>query len=281
MVKRAIISADDFGMSQEVNEAIEEAHCRGLLSTTSLMVSGEAVDDAIRRAKRLPDLKVGLHLVVIEGPATLSHSHLPLITNQEDWFSSDQLRLGIDYFFPPEGRRELHKEIAAQFSAFSKTGLVLDHANAHKHMHLHPTVGRMMIDVGKNYGLDAVRIPYEPAGPLKATGDYHDTMGAALLRYWTNILRMQAKKAHLKTNQYSFGIAWSGHMTEQRLIELAPHIPDGLSDIYFHPATHKNALMQKLMPDYEHAQELRTLLSPAFKESLQKADVQLSTWRRS
>lgn len=55
-MKRAIISADDFGMSVEVNEAIEQAHINGVLSTASLMVSGPAAQDAVERAKRLPSL---------------------------------------------------------------------------------------------------------------------------------------------------------------------------------------------------------------------------------
>ncbi|MGI4976747.1 MAG: ChbG/HpnK family deacetylase, partial [Janthinobacterium lividum] len=70
-MKHVILSADDFGLSPEVNEAVERAHRDGLLSTASLMVAGDAAADAVRRARRLPGLHVGLHLVVIEGPAVL------------------------------------------------------------------------------------------------------------------------------------------------------------------------------------------------------------------
>ncbi|GAA09337.1 hopanoid biosynthesis-associated protein HpnK [Acetobacter senegalensis] len=278
-MKRAIISADDFGLSVEVNEAIEIAHREGVLSTASLMVAGPAAEDAIERAKRLPNLGVGLHLVVIEGASVLPHTRLPLVTQPDGWFSSSQLGLGIDYFFRPEGRKELAAEITAQFEAFRRTGLVLDHANAHKHMHLHPTVGRLLIDIGKQYGLRAVRTPLEPPEPLYAAGTYTDTLGDAALRRWTNLLRHQILSAGLVTNDWCFGLAWSGHMTADRVAALAAHLPEGVSEIYFHPATHKNALLQKLMPTYEHKAEFEALCSSGFRAGLEHSHAVLSGWR--
>ncbi|KXV58425.1 PTS cellobiose transporter [Acetobacter tropicalis] len=278
-MKRTIISADDFGLSVEVNEAIEIAHREGVLSTASLMVAGPAAEDAVERAKRLPNLGVGLHLVVIEGASVLPHTRLPLVTQPDGWFSSSQLGLGIDYFFRPEGRKELAAEITAQFEAFRRTGLVLDHANAHKHMHLHPTVGRLLIDIGKQYGLRAVRTPLEPPEPLYAAGTYTDTLGDAALRRWTNLLRHQILSAGLVTNDWCFGLAWSGHMTADRVAALAAHLPEGVSEIYFHPATHKNALLQKLMPTYEHKAEFEALCSSGFRAGLEHSHAVLSGWR--
>ncbi|MBV1837587.1 hopanoid biosynthesis-associated protein HpnK [Acetobacter estunensis] len=277
-MRRAIISSDDFGLSVEVNEAIEIAHRKGVLSTASLMMAGPAVEDAIERAKRLPTLKVGLHLVVIEGPCVLPPARIPLLVSPEGQFPSDQLTLGINYFFRPDVRRQLAAEIEAQFAAFTRTGLTLDHANAHKHMHLHPTVGRMMINIGKCYGLRAVRVPLEPPEPLMAAGTYVDTLGDAALRRWTGLLRHQARSAGLVTNDWCFGIAWTGHMTADRVAALAAHLPDGVSEIYFHPATKKNALLQKLMPTYDHEGELAALCSPGFRAGLEDLHTQLIGW---
>ena len=279
-MKRAIISADDFGMSVEVNEAIEIAHRQGLLSTASLMVAGAAAQDAVERAKRLPTLNVGLHLVTIEGPATLSHAELPLITGPDGWLSSSQLGLGVEYFFFHQGRRELAREITAQFDAFARTGLRLDHANAHKHMHLHPTVGGLMIDIGKRYGLNAVRIPIEPPGPLSASpGTKPDTLGDAVLRRWTRLLRHQARAAGMMTNDWCFGLSCSGHMTPERMAALATHLPEGVSEIYFHPATHKNTLLQLHMPTHVHEKELEALCSDGSRQALARTHTQLCGWQ--
>ncbi|GAA4487198.1 hopanoid biosynthesis-associated protein HpnK [Gluconacetobacter asukensis] len=277
-MKHVIISADDFGLSEEANEAIEIAHRDGLLSTASLMVAGPAAEDAIARARRLPGLNVGLHLVVIEGPAVLPPSEIPLLVNAEGQFPSDQLDLGIRYFFRPDVRLQLAAEIEAQFAAFARTGLRLDHANAHKHMHLHPTVGKYLIESGLRHGLQAVRVPLEPPEPLIAAGTYNDSMGSAALRRWTNVLRHQARKAGLRTNDWCFGIAWSGHMTADRVAALAAHLPEGLSEIYFHPATAKNALLERLMPTYDHQGELAALCSPGFRAGLAHCHAIPTSW---
>ena len=274
-MKRAILSADDFGLSPEVNEAVEQAHRDGLLSTASLMVAGDAAADAVRRARALPGLRVGLHLVVIEGPAVLPPPEIPALVDAAGRFPSDQLRLGVNYFFRPETRRQLGLEIEAQFAAFAATGLPLDHANAHKHMHLHPTVGRLMIGSGLRHGLRAIRVPSEPAAVLAACGTRATPGDRALVR-WSGLLRRQALRAGLRVNDHAFGLAWSGRMTADRLIRLAAHLPDGLSEIYLHPATRPSPTLRALMPGYEPEAELAALLDPAVRAAL--ADVELTTY---
>jgi YdjC-like protein len=62
-------------------------------------------------------------------------------------------------------------------------------------------------------------------------------------------------------NDHCFGLAWSGHMTEARMRRLMAVLPDGASEIYFHPAARRDAVLRRLMPDYEHDAELAALLS--------------------
>ncbi|WP_158931876.1 hopanoid biosynthesis-associated protein HpnK [Acidisphaera sp. S103] len=258
-MKTVTFSADDFGLSESVNEGIERAHRDGVLQAASLMVAGLAAADAVRRARANPSLRVGLHLVVIEGPAALPHARIPDLVDEAGQFPSDQLKLGVNYFFRPRVRRQLWAEIQAQFAAFTATGLVLDHANAHKHMHLHPTVGAMMLRAGAAYGLRRIRVPAEPPAIMARCG-VASTFGDKVLHRWTRILRRQARAAGVATNDHCFGLAWSGHMTADRIHRLLPHLPDGDSEIYFHPAACRDPLLDRLMPGYEHEAELATLL---------------------
>jgi hopanoid biosynthesis associated protein HpnK len=265
--RRVILTADDFGLSEAVNEGVERAHRDGVLTHASLMVAGPAAGDAVRRARRMPGLRVGLHLVVIEGPAVLSPANIPDLVNARGWFPSDQLRLGLRYFFLAHVRRQLAAEIEAQFSTYAATGLKLDHADAHKHMHLHPTVARLMLQTGRRFGLQRIRVPAEPPGVLAAC-QMRSGIGARLLYAWSNVLRLQAHWAGIKTPDAVFGIARSGHMTEDHLLRLLSHLPDGTSEIYFHPASGGDCLLSELMPNYKHTAELAALLSPQVRRAL-------------
>lgn len=259
-MKRVTFSADDFGLTVSVNEAVERAHRDGILNAASLMVAGPAAADAIRRARAMPSLRVGLHLVTIEGDAMLPPAAIPDLVDAAGRFPSDQLRLGIDYFFRPSIRRQLAAEIRAQFAAFAATGLLLDHANSHKHMHLHPTVGAAMLSIGAEFGLRRVRVPNEPPAIMARLGT-RIGFGARTLHEWTRLFRRQARAGGMATDDHCFGLAWSGHMTVDRVARLVAHLPDGASEIYFHPATERDAVLQRLMPDYEHEAELATLLN--------------------
>jgi hopanoid biosynthesis associated protein HpnK len=272
MSRRVLFTADDFGLSEAVNEGIERAYREGVLRAASLMVGGAAAADAVARARRNPGLRVGLHLVLVEGPGALPPAKVPLLVDGRGQFPSGQVRLGFRYFFHPGVRRQLAAEIRAQFAAFAATGLALAHADAHKHMHLHPTVAGLMIGIGREFGLRRVRVPMEPAGVLAACG-VADSARARALRWWSAVLRRQVRRAGMVAPDAVFGLAWTGHLTEQRLLRLIPHLPAGSSEIYFHPAARRDALIAALMPAYEHTAELAALVSPRVREALAQGAV--------
>ncbi len=265
--KRLIITADDFGLSEAVNEGIERAHRRGVLTSASLMVAAPAADDAVRRAKAMPGLRVGLHLVAIEGPAVLRPDRIPDLVDAEGRFPSAQFALGLKYAFHPGARRQLAAEIRAQFAAYAATGLTLEHADAHKHMHLHPAVGAMMLRIGREYGLRAIRVPVEPPVVMARSGA-PATIGARALHAWSAQLRNHARQAGMATAGAVFGIAWSGRMTLDRLRRLIPNLPAGVSELYFHPAARRDAVIDALMPDYQHEAELAALTDPELRAML-------------
>ena len=57
-----IVNADDFGASPGVNHGIYDAHCRGIVTSTSLMVDGPACEEAALLARLAPRLGLGLHV---------------------------------------------------------------------------------------------------------------------------------------------------------------------------------------------------------------------------
>src|SRR3954452_19353487 len=165
--RRLIVCAADFGRDVAVNEAVERACRDGILTCASLMVAAPAASDAIARARRLPELRVGVPLVLIDAEPVLSPTELGALVRRDGDFDRNQLRAALRFFFAPRSRARLAAEIRAQFEAFRATGLALDHVNAHKHMHLHPTVARLILEIGREYGMHAVRLPAEPVAVLR------------------------------------------------------------------------------------------------------------------
>jgi hopanoid biosynthesis associated protein HpnK len=238
------------------------------------MVGAPAAADAVSRARRLPDLRVGLHLVLVDGLPTLPCAEIPGLVRRDGRFDPNMGRAGIRFFALPEVRRQVAMEVRAQFEAFRATGLLLDHVNAHKHMHIHPTVTRMIIEIGRDFGMTAVRVPFEPVEPLRAAfPDEHHS--ASLYRPWIDWLRRRLQSAGLFVNDSLFGLSWTGSMVEGRLLRLVPQLPQGVSEIYFHPATVRSASLSATMPGYRHEDELAALLSPAAKSLIADLGIRL------
>lgn len=245
-----------------------------MLTSASLMVGSPAAADAVARARRLPNLAVGLHLALVDAEPVLPAAWIPDLVGPDGRFSTRQALAGFNYFFRPKARRQLESEIRAQFDAFARTGLALDHVNAHKHMHLHPTIAEILVRVGRDYAMPAVRVPAEPADVLRraepagAPGPWARLGDALVVKPWVAQLRRRLQRAGIAANDHVFGIAWSGAMTEERLLALLDYLPDGVSEIYLHPASSRTPRLKALMPSYAHVEEMNALLSPAVKSRI-------------
>jgi hopanoid biosynthesis associated protein HpnK len=269
-----IVCADDFGLDLAVNEAVEEAHRRGILSTASLMAGAAAAADAAARARRLPGLNVGLHIVLVDGRPAAPAGEVRGLLGADGEFSRDMVRSGIGFFFDPRRRRALAREIRAQFEAFRATGLRLDHVNAHKHMHLHPTVARLIIEIGRDYGMTAIRVPAEPVMPLRRAFP-EERVRTPLYSPWVAALRRRVRRAGLWASDQVFGLAWTGGMVEERLLRLLPCLPPGVSEIYLHPASARSPRLAAAMPGYRQPEELAALLSPRVRASIAELGIAL------
>ena len=268
-MKLLIVTADDFGLHPAVNDAVELAARQGVLTAASLMVGAPAAADAVRRARGLPGLAVGLHLVLADGWSVLPAESIPALVDARGRFGNSMVRDGVRFFALPAVRRQLESEIRAQFQAFADTGLPLDHVNAHKHFHLHPTLLEMLLRIGGEFGISAVRLPREPAwAARRAGGALAGSTVAGLLSPWLAIMRRRLRAAGIAHNDHVFGMADSGAMDEARLLEILGRLPEGVTEIYLHPAVESGAAIAASMSGYRHAQELAALLSPRVRAAV-------------
>ena len=247
-MNRLIVTADDFGAAVAVNEAVEQAHRHGILTAASLMVTGDAADDAVARARTMPELGVGLHLVLVDGRPALPPEQVSALVDASGRFRTDMVRAGVTFFASPAARRQLLAEVEAQFAAFAATGLALDHVNAHKHFHVHPTIAAAVLKVGRRYGMRAVRAPIERGGGW-------------LVGMWASLVRRRMRRAGMLVPDQVIGLAWSGAFDAARMRAAVASLPAGLTEIYTHPAT--DDAYPGHAPGYRYRDELSALTDPA------------------
>jgi hopanoid biosynthesis associated protein HpnK len=283
-VKKLIVTADDFGAAVPINEAVEHAHRSGVLSAASLMVGASAVTDAVERARRLPSLGVGLHLTLVNGCPVLPPRQIPDLIGHDGRFSCDPVRFGIALFFSRKIQRQAEAEIQAQFERFRATGLPLDHVNGHRHFHMHPMITRAIARIAPGFDSPPVRVPLEPfRDSWRAAADRPlQRLGSSLFYgAQTRGMRRRLEAAGLPLNDRLFGLNDSGAMVEQRLLQFLGHLPDGVTELYCHPATRRWEGPYNLPSHYRPEAELAALVSAEVSAKLESIRIRPVSFRKA
>ena len=264
--RRLIVNADDFGRSRSINEAVIRAHFEGILTTASLMVNGEAFDEAVALARAHPRLGVGLHLTLVMGRATLPPTEISGLVNTRGEFSNDPVASGFCYFANPALRPQLEREIAAQFTKFKTTGLTLDHVNGHLNLHLHPTIFSLLRDHAPAWGIRHMRVTHDPfwLNARLARGQWlYRLSHAFIFALLSACARPALRRLGVRHTARVFGLLQNARVDEVFLTRLLAQLPAGDSELYSHPS----------LDDFRH--EFTALISPRVKALVAEHTIQL------
>jgi hopanoid biosynthesis associated protein HpnK len=263
---RLIVNADDFGRSHSINEAVVRAHREGILTSASLMVNEPGLDEAVALARENPKLGVGLHLTLLVGHSALPPEKIPGLVNDRGEFSNNPVGVGFRYFFNRSLREQLRAEIHAQFSKFHATGLPLDHVNGHLHLHLHPTVFRILMEDAEKLGIRQMRLTRDCfwRSAHMARGRWFYRASHALIYEWlSQRAREPLRQRGIRHAQITFGLLQDSHVDEEYVLKLLPALPAGDSELYSHPS----------LDEFKH--EFDALVSPRVKELVKKLGIEL------
>jgi hopanoid biosynthesis associated protein HpnK len=259
--RRWILNADDFGRSTEINDAVRRAHLDGVLTSASLMIAEPGAAEAVRIAKQLPQLGVGLHLTLADGFAL---TRGPLV-DADGRFEGNAVRAGMRYFFDRSLRAALETELAAQLGAFHKTGLPLDHVNGHLNLHLHPVVFDILVENAARWGIHAMRLTRDPfrlnarlAGGAWLSRGAH----AFIFRLLCARARPRLEARGIRFTPRVYGLLQYGRMDTAYWLKLIGQETSPLVEVYAHPST----------TTFRH--ELDALLSAEVREAMTRGGIE-------
>src|SRR5215472_9001369 len=266
-LKRLVVTADDFGLSVEVNKAVRRAHHDGILTCASLMMGAPAVREAVAIAAA-DGLPVGLHLTLADGRPVLPPERVPDLVDADGAFRTNLGSLAVRLVLSSRALRQAQAECEAQMASFLATELELDHVNTHHHFHLHPSILTIVIGLARRSRAPAVRVPFERRVP-----PYRYALLGATMAPWALRARRRLRRAGIVTNDALFGLYDSGSMTEAAWLRIAPRIRDGLTEIYCHPVLGETASPGELPSPEALTDELDALLSSTVRAALDDAGI--------
>lgn len=279
--RRLVVNGDDFGLAREVNRGIVRAHRDGILTTTSLMVMSPFAGEAVQLARENPRLGVGLHLVLVQGVPASPDARATGLATASGGFRESAIPAALRYFFDPKLHRAVLREVRAQLERYRDTGLPLDHVDGHLNVHLHPMLQATLARLAPEFGIRAVRLTREPIAPNLRYDRRHrmrKTFEGVVLRFLSRIAERRLAPLGVAFSDRTLGLHQSGGCDETYLTHALSELPEGVSELYCHPAESQTPEMRRLMPGYRPADELAALTSPRIRALVAERGIELIRW---
>lgn len=262
--KQLVVNADDFGLTDDVNRGIIDAHRQGILTATTLMANGSAFEDAARLARETPTLDVGCHLVLVGGNSLVSGKRYPETPLQ---------------LLSALMRREIrpYEELAAQVRRIIDSGVRPTHLDTHKHTHLAPPVLDAVARLGEEFDIRWVRQPFDfPQKALRTVVPPLKRMTSATLGLMRRHFRRVLERHGCRATDHFSGFQITGRFRTAELVELLALLPDGCTELMCHPGYFGKSLLEahtRLKESRE--QELAALTAPETRAALAQNRIEL------
>ncbi len=170
----------------------------------------------------------------------LPHEQIPGLVNARQDFTDSPVSDGMRYFFNRGLRQQLRAERSGRSSLRSrKSGLTLDHVNGHLHMHLHPTVFRILMEEAEGFGIKQFRLTRDPfrLNARIASGQWlYRALHAMIYQILSARARPVLERKGIRHTGKVFGLLQNARVDEQYITTLLPLLPEGDSELYSHPS---------------------------------------------
>jgi chitin disaccharide deacetylase len=267
-----IVNADDFGLTDGVSRAVVHAHRAGVVTSTSILAVARSFDFAARQVRDAPALGLGAHLALVgEDPPLLSPREVPTLVDRTGAFPLSWRtvvrRLALRRVDPADVRREF----SAQLDRIAGIGVPITHVDTHQHLHLWPSVGRIVVELAAERGIPAVRRPRSARRIGVGTG----------VRVLSRLLSRRIAVAGLQTTDDYAGLDEAGGVdtaTFGRTLDALARRGGRSAEFNLHPGEADDPVVARFGWNYRWADELDALLSPITRERIDRAGYRLGTF---
>jgi hopanoid biosynthesis associated protein HpnK len=278
---RLIVNADDFGLSTEVNEGILEAFEQGILTSTSLIPTGEAFRHAVEIARKTPSLDVGIHLTLTGEKSVLEKNEIPTLVDEKGNFRRSVYPFFSDYIRNRISMEDVRNEYSAQFDKVIDHGISISHIDSHQHLHVLPKILEITIQLANRHGIRAIRFPKERIRiqHLATGSNYPRLIQQIVLNIFCAYSRERMK--HYATDHFH-GFYYGGDLDKNNLKRiLVEQLDNGIVEIMCHPG---RIIDGKTMEKYSHwnyqwDNELEGLVDPDVINIVRESNITLSSFK--
>lgn len=279
-VKQLIINADDFGLHETVNLGIIQGHRTGFITSTTIMANGNAFEHAVELGSQNKDLGIGVHLTLVSEKPVCAPEQVKSLVDMDGYLPSQYPQFLLSYLKGQVALTDIARELRAQVQKVVATGISVTHLDSHQHMHIVPGIIEITMEIAKEFGIKAIRIPREPyffQGGYPCPPMRFIARGG--LTFLSHLAARKVRQSQLATSQHFFGMLAGCNMREEYLLNIIDALPDGISEIMMHPGSNNDIVNTIYNWDLHGQEELAAVTSDNVRCRLAAQKVNLISFR--
>jgi predicted glycoside hydrolase/deacetylase ChbG (UPF0249 family) len=290
-VRRLIVNADDFGMTRGINRAIVEASGQGIVTSTTLMATARAFDNAVTQVVQLgPHVSIGCHVILLDGTPVLPPARISSLLQPASGQNAREFRIKLGDFaraalsgkVDPE---QVESEAGAQISRLQDSGINVSHIDCHKHTHMFPAVLKPLLRAAKSRGVPAIRNPFGRLFPspfgriLRNPKMWRRVAELGVLSNFCASFKKEVENHGLRTPDGSVGVIDTGSLDLESFLVIVDTLPEGTWELVCHPGYNDAELdLVRTRLRQSRERELEILSSPSAKTALRKRGIELISY---
>lgn len=273
-----VVTADDVGLAPGMTRGALEAAAHGIVTAVSVAPVGDAFDEAIAELRGVPQLDVGVHLVLVGERPLSPPAEVPSLLGRDG-----RLLPGFGAFCARYARggvaiAEVRLELGRQMDRLLATGLPVRHLNSHQHLHALPRVFDEVTSLAATQAIPFVRVPEDPLLPPPLTPR---AIALRALRTLAGRCRRRLSvRSPVAALDGTIGLAAAGHLTAARLRTLLAAPWSGRCELVCHPGSGNAELASRYRWRYDWDAERQALCDAALPLALAEAGIELSSFSR-
>lgn len=276
-MKYLIVSADDFGLSESVNEGIIKGCKEGIVTSVHAMPAGPAFESALRMAKEAGLQDAGAHLTLTGTAPVSKSSTVHTLLSRDGKFHKNYAVLFANMFLGKINLGQIYTELKSQLDILRRSGLKILSLSSHEHVHMMPPFLDIFVRLAKEYNVPSIRYPYGEylARPITVKKIYRMLILACLAGgMWKTL-----EQAGIFATDNSLGFLDSDNIREGTLVKMMETLKDGTTELFCHPGFLSPETLNCCGSNLHREDELAALTSRRVKDTIRDKDIKLIGYR--
>ena len=262
-MKRLIINADDFGLTEGINNGISDCYKKGAIKDISLIADSNAYEHAVGLAKKNNIKNIGAHIVLSEE------------TDPRRKYYKFPWR----YFLGTISDKDIYANVKNQISKIKNSGFDITHLNSHQHIHMVPRILKVFIRLAKEFSVKFIRFPYE--AKIFNFFDCKNTLRVFSLRSMCVLSKGILIKSGIKHNDYFYGHFYSGNLNREKLSRVLSNIEEGITELTCHIGYLTDEIRLKYAWHRNCEKELMLFSDPRFLDEVNRRNIELISYAQA